>query len=102
MIKDPLPDDLVRILGEKLGASPSLSSTVVYLIECGVIDRTYMRIHVVGSEFFRKMAEPEDRTASDIEHELAARYDLTKRRVQQIREEYRANRRRSQRGVKTK
>lgn len=93
---DEIRAELIAIASKAAGSSQA--NLIDFLVDVGVVTNSRLRMYVVGSEFFRLMSEKNKRTASDIEHELSVRYDITKRRVQQIRVEFSSMRHQPDRG----
>lgn len=79
--------EIIRIAKTKLGESATVEQVVEFLYAGGAINNRSLRFHVIGSEFFRMMRDT-DRTASDIEQELAARYDVSHNFVKYIRSNF--------------
>ncbi len=76
--------EIIRIAKTKLGEGATVEQVVEFLYAGGAINNRSLRFHVIGAEFFRLMRDT-DRTASDIEQELAARYDVSQDFVKYIR-----------------
>jgi hypothetical protein len=67
-----LKQDMITIAKAKLGDQPSVEQLIEFLYAGGSITDRSLRFHVIGSEFFKAMRDTE-RTARDIEMELAVR-----------------------------
>lgn len=77
--------ELLRIIHNKLGDAPTPEQVVEFLHSGGSLLSEGMRAQVVSEEFFRLYSSHPERTARDIEEELAARYDLSRIAVLVIR-----------------
>lgn len=83
-------EQLVRIAAQKLGDIASVATVVDLLLKERVITPRRMRRAVVRHEFFRRLADPAtQRTACDIEKDLAAEFGVSVRSVQMFRSERR-------------
>lgn len=83
----PITTDLLRILTERLGHTPAPAEVVEFLYNGGAVNDDTIRQQVISVEFFRMYAEG-DRTARDIEEELAARYEVDRSTVYRARVRY--------------
>lgn len=81
-------EQLVRIATQKLGEGAPVAAVVDLLLKERVITYRRMRRAVVRHEFFRRLADPAtQRTACDIEQDLAAEFGVSVRSVQMFRSE---------------
>lgn len=87
MITPNLRTEIIRIAKTKLGDDATVEQVVEFLYAGGGLNDRTLRFHVIGAEFFRLMRET-DRTAHDIEQELAARFDVSRQMVEYIRSEF--------------
>lgn len=84
-------EDLVRILKKDLGESASVEEVVKHLEKVGAIWDSSASYYVMGTEFFRILAEPKIRSANSIERELGERYGYDHSTVRRARTLYRRN-----------
>lgn len=84
---NPLITKSLLLLSDKLGPSPTPQRVLEVLHEVGIANEIDLRAYVVGSTFYTIYGSG-TRTARDIEHELAAQYELTVDGINAIRIRY--------------
>lgn len=89
---EAMRDDLIRTVSKMLGEGASIADVITHLDAVGVVRDATSSVYVVGSEFYRLIALPGERTAYDIEQELAVRYDLHEKHIAKLRLKYTAMR----------
>lgn len=70
--------DLLKIIAEKIGGNATPEQVIAFLLDGGAINDASMRSIVVPTEFYRLYGRDSERTARDVEEELAVRYDMTR------------------------
>lgn len=79
-----LRTNLLQLITARLGHQPKPEQVLEFLHNGGAMTNEGMRAQVVAAEFFRLYGST-DRTARDIEEELAVRFDLTREAIKAIR-----------------
>jgi hypothetical protein len=82
-----MENDLLGALKAILGEGYSGEEAVKFLVRKGVITTARQRMFVVGFTW-RHLMSTGDRKALDIEQELAVNFDISRQRVQQIRNSF--------------
>lgn len=81
-----MKDRLVEVAKEKVGEAADLNSLIDFLVREKVITTRRMRRAVVRHEFFHRLCHPKNqRSAWDIEQDLAVEFDISLRSVQLFR-----------------
>jgi len=96
---EQLINDLIVILESH---TPGCEGAVRKMYALGALTDTTVKRTVVGCEFFRIFTSTRDRTARDIELEIAARYDIPLKTVQEIRRNAKRGGQRGKPGRKSK
>ena len=78
-------DIYAEIIKKKLGEQPTVDNVLALMVEHGVLEFPSVRRAIVIHEFWKIYRSRPDRTACDIEMELAARFDMSRRYVTHLR-----------------
>lgn len=78
-------DLYAEIIKKKLGEQPTVEKILALMVEHGALEFPSVRRAVVVYEFWELYRKEPKRTACDIELELAARFDMSRRNVTHLR-----------------
>lgn len=79
-------DEYITIVKKELGDSAAIEKVVALMVKQGALEFQNVRRVLIIHEFDHLYATQTKRTAMDIEHEIAARYNMSQRNVAYIRD----------------
>ena len=78
-------ETLMEMVRAKLGPDAKAQQVIEHLSAEGLLDGWRLRAYVIVQEFFRRMRDPKNANAYDVEQDLAAEFDVTDRYVRKLR-----------------
>lgn len=85
MKKPDMRDKVLGTLLKEVGEGASLSKVVEHLVDSGAITRASSCRYVIGCMFFERLAQGRERSAHDLEQEIAAETGMSDRNIRHLR-----------------